>query len=70
MQIQSLAFYVWCPLKGYRAKELVGNKAKGRISKQVYKKAKHVKFSEKRSFRTPWYAQIRVRKGVRNVCFS
>ena len=31
----------------------VGNKTKRRISKRVFKKIKHVKFSEKRTFFTP-----------------
>ena len=34
-------------------KQFVGNKAKWRISKRVFKKTKHVKFSKKRTFLTP-----------------
>ena len=39
------------------------------------KKANHAKFSEKRTFLTPWYARdtfshVRAYHGVRNVCFS
>ena len=45
--------------------EFVGNKAKGRISKRVFKNAKHAKISEKQTFLTPCAYQ-----GVRNVCFS
>ena len=36
--------------------QIVGNKAKGRISKRVFQETKHVKISEKRTFLTPWYA--------------
>ena len=36
----------------------VGNIAKRRISKRVFKKTKHAKFSEKRTFLTPWYAHV------------
>ena len=37
----------------------VGNKAEGWISKRVFqKKTKHVKFSKKRTFFTPWYARV------------
>ena len=39
--------------------EIVGNTAKGRISKRCFKKTKHVKFSEKRTFLTLWYAHVR-----------
>ena len=38
----------------------VGIKAKGQISKRIFKKIKRVPFSEKRKFFTPWYAQVRV----------
>ena len=38
----------------------VGNKAKERISKRVLQEKKYAKFSEKRTFSTPWYAQVRV----------
>ena len=42
--------------------QIIGNNANGRISKRVFqKKARHVKFSEKRTFIYKW---------VRNVCFS
>ena len=37
----------------------VGNKEKGRISKRVFKKTKQMKFSEKQTFLTPWYAHAR-----------
>ena len=41
---------------------LVGNKAEGQISKRVlYKKTKHAKFSEKRTFLTPSYAYAHAR---------
>ena len=39
---------------------------KGESQNGCFKKAKHVKFSKKRTFLTPWYAHLR----VRNVCFS
>ena len=38
--------------------DLVGNKAKGRISKGYFKKTKRVKFSEKLIFLTPWYVLL------------
>ena len=37
------------------ASDFVGNKAKGRISKQGNKKTKHAKFSEKGTFFTPCF---------------
>ena len=33
--------------------QIVGNKAKRRISKRVFQEKKHAKFSEKRTFLTP-----------------
>ena len=39
--------------------QIVGNKAKRRISKWVFQEKKHAKFSEKRTFLTPWYAHVR-----------
>ena len=42
-----------------------GNRAKGRISKGCFKKAKHAKISEKQTFLTQCAYQ-----GVTNVCFS
>ena len=36
----------------------VGNKAKGGISKRVFQENKEHKFSEKRTFLTPWYAHV------------
>ena len=41
--------------------KFVSNKAKGRISIGCSKKTKHAKFSEKRTFLTPWYAHVRAR---------
>ena len=38
--------------------EFVGNKVKGRIFKRVFKKTKHVKFSGKQTFLTPWYTCV------------
>ena len=35
-----------------------------------FKKTKHVKFSEKRTFLTPWYTLVRAYLGVRNTRFS
>ena len=53
------------------AENFVGNKAKGLISKRVFQKTKHGKFSEKRTFFTPWYAHaIFVCVRTRNVRFS
>ena len=49
---------------------IVSNNPKGRISKRCFKKTKHVKFSEKRTFLIPWYAHVRNIWIVRNVCFS
>ena len=46
-----------------------GNKTKGRISKPVFQKKKQLaKSSEKRTFLTPWYAQVRGEGG--SVRFS
>ena len=45
----------------------VGNQAKGRISKWVFRENKARQFSEKRTFHTPWYAHARVR-GFMYVC--
>ena len=40
-------------------------------SKRNHPFSKYLKFSEKLTFLTPWYAYVRVRiKGVRNVSFS
>ena len=55
----------------------VSNKPKGRISKPVFQENKaHQIFRKKKTFLTPWYADVRIRRrtcayqGVRNVCFS
>ena len=49
----------------------VGNKTKGQISKRSNKKAKHAKFSEKRTFLTLWYSQVcALIRWVRNIHFS
>ena len=45
----------------------VGNKAKRWVSKWVFKKTKHAKFSEKQTFLTHWHG---LHIGVRNVLFS
>ena len=43
---------------------------KGESQNRCCKKTKHVKFSEKRTFLTYWYAHVRVHnQGVRNVHF-
>ena len=43
---------------------------KGESQNGCFKETKHAKFSEKRTFVTPWYAHVRVRVFVlRNVCF-
>ena len=39
-----------------RESSIVGNKAKDESQNRCYKKTKHVKFSEKQTFLTPWYA--------------
>ena len=51
--------------------KFVGNKAKGESQSGCFKKTKHAKFSEKRTFVTPWYAYVRTctYHRVRNVCF-
>ena len=47
-----------------------GNKGKkGESQNGCFKKTKHAKFSEKRKFLTPWYADVYY-QGVRNVHFS
>ena len=43
---------------------------KGESESGCFKKTKHAKFSENRTFLTPWYAHVRVRIGVRNARFS
>ena len=51
---------------------LVGNKAKGWISKRVFNKTKHAKFSEKLTF-TPWYTHIEMfffLENFWNTCFE
>ena len=43
---------------------------KGESQNGCFKKTKQIKFSEKRTFLTPWYAHVRVLiTGVRNVRF-
>ena len=42
---------------------------KGKYQNGCYKKRKHVKFSEKRTFLTPWYANVRVRIRGRKCSF-
>ena len=43
---------------------------KGESQNRCCKKTKHVKFSEKRTFLTYWYAHVRVHnQGVRNIIF-
>ena len=38
----------------------VGNRAKGWVSKRMFQERKHAKFSEKRTFLTPWYSHVYV----------
>ena len=49
----------------YLGYEIVGHKVKGWISKRVFQKTKHTKFSEKRTFLTPWYAHEIRNKEIR-----
>ena len=42
---------------------------KGESQNGCFKKTKHVKFSEKRTFFTTWYAQVRAYQGIENVRF-
>ena len=50
----------WKRFKWFRFKALV-IRQKGKFQNGCFKKIKHVKFSEKRTFLTPWYAQIYLR---------
>ena len=44
-----------------RFPQIVGNKVKGESQNGCFKKTKHAKFSEKRTFLIPWYAHVGVR---------
>ena len=56
--------------KGQREYSLV-IRQKGKSQNECFKKTKHARFSEKRTFLTPWYAHVGGRiRGVRNVRFS
>ena len=60
----------WKRFKWFRFKALV-IRQKGKFQNGCFKKIKHVKFSEKRTFLTPWYAQIHLRiRGQEIFVFS
>ena len=47
-----------------KVQSIVGNKAKmGESQNGCFKKIKHAKFSEKRTFLTPWYAHVKKCQG-------
>ena len=52
----------WIQIPHYihQSRQIVGNKAKGKSQNGCFKKTKHAKFSEKRTFLIPWYAHDEV----------
>ena len=67
-------FWIRCHLKRLN-NILIANSAvirqKSESQNRCFKKTKHAKFSEKRTFLTPWYAHVTCAyQGIRNVRFS
>ena len=59
----------WVMQYDFRTSSVI--RQKGKFQNGCFKKTKHAKFSEKRTFLTPWYAHVRVCiRGVRKVRFS
>ena len=58
----SIFHYQKCEVQLDKKKyQIVGDKAKSESQNEYYKKTKHGKFSEKRTFPTPWNAHVYVR---------
>ena len=58
LQLEYITAPLWTIAKWLSCQYFAVNKAKGRISKRVFQESKHDKFFEKRTFLTPWYAQV------------
>ena len=51
-------------------RKAIAKAQKGRSLNGCSKKTKHIKFSAKETFLTPWHTRTCAYQGVRNVCFS
>ena len=66
------AIFCWLNTSGSYSGPSMVMRQKGESQNICFKKTKHVKFSKKRTFLNPWYAQVRTcaYQAVKNVRFS